>query len=70
MFLSAAGVIQVPKMAKCCPQAEERSDTSHYVVTMWSQSRPQVVLLPECCPNGHNSFGLLLCAMMTKNPKP
>ena len=44
-------VIQVPKMAKCCPQAEERSDTSHYVVTMWSQSGLKVVpRLSQSCP--------------------
>ena len=44
-------VIQVAKMAKCCPQAEERSDTSHYVVTMWSQSCLKVVpRLSVSCP--------------------
>ena len=53
MFLSAAGLqlFKFQKWPNAAHRAEERSDTSHYVVTMWSQSCVKVVSrLSQSCP--------------------
>ena len=44
MFLSAAGVqlFKFQKWPNAAHRADERSDTSHYVVTMWSQSCQEI----------------------------
>ena len=53
MFLSAAGLqlFKFQKWPNAAHRAEERSDTSHYVVTMWSQSCLKIVSrLSQSCP--------------------